>query len=202
MNETTVTDQDKISALRREAERIEEDATYSSKGHFNAEDTWVRRNYWLGAPATVLGAIAGATLIKSQPEWASAFTLLAALLTGLMTFLKPNDFNATLEAKNKENNSLIKPTIRLMKYWNATSRFPFESFTMEKWICGLNFWFKTNQKDYLFAVIDNIGTNSSYSQWVNNEITRAKNIVAKVKQYESDDMPVTAENEIKKLFRL
>jgi hypothetical protein len=91
MNGMTVVDQDKISALRREAERLEEDALYSSKGHFNAEDTWVRRNYWLGVPATVLGAIAGATLIKSQPEWATAFTLLASLLTGLMTFLKPNE---------------------------------------------------------------------------------------------------------------
>ena len=120
---------------------------------------------------------------------------------GWMT-TNPNDFNATLEAKNKENNSLIKSTIRLMKYWNATSGFPFESFTMEKWICSLSFWFQTNQKDYLFAVIDNLGTSSSYSQRVNNEITRAKNIVVNVKQYEKDDMPVTAENEIKKLFRL
>ncbi len=91
MNEMSAVDQNKISALRREAERLEEDATYSSKGHFNAEDTWVRRNYWLGVPATVLGAVAGATLIKSQPEWATAFTLLASLLTGLMTFLKPNE---------------------------------------------------------------------------------------------------------------
>lgn len=49
---------------------------------------WVRRNYWLGVPATVLGAVAGATLIKSQPEWATAFTLFASLLTGLNTFLK------------------------------------------------------------------------------------------------------------------
>lgn len=91
MNDLCTSDQNKISALRREAERLEEDATYSSKGHFNAEDTWVRRNYWLGVPATALGAIAGATLIKSQPEWASAFMLLASLLTGLMTFLKPNE---------------------------------------------------------------------------------------------------------------
>lgn len=80
-----------ILALSREAERIEEDATYSSKGHFNAEDTWVRRNYYLGIPATVLGAIAGATLIKNQPDLATVFTLLASLLTGLMTFLKPNE---------------------------------------------------------------------------------------------------------------
>jgi predicted nucleotidyltransferase len=120
---------------------------------------------------------------------------------GWMT-TNPNDFNATLEAKNKENKWLIKPTIRLFKYWNATSGFPFESFMMEKWVCGLSFWWVTNQKDYFFTVIDNLSTNSSYSQWVNNEITRAKNIVANVRQYEKDDMPVTAENEIKKLFRV
>lgn len=83
--------QAKISVLCREAERLEEDALYSSKGHFNAEDTWIRRNYWLGVPATTLGAIAGAALVKSQPELASAFTLLASLLTGLMTFLKSNE---------------------------------------------------------------------------------------------------------------
>lgn len=91
VNELSVVDQNKISALCREAERLEEDATYSSKGHFNAEDTWVRRNYWLGVPATALAAVAGATLIRSQPELASACALVASLLTGLMTFLKPNE---------------------------------------------------------------------------------------------------------------
>ena len=94
----TTVDQVKISALRREAERLEEDTLYSSKGHFNAEHTWVRRNYWLGVPATVLGAVAGATLIKSHPEWATVFTLLASLLTGLMTFLKPNEHAAVHRA--------------------------------------------------------------------------------------------------------
>lgn len=114
----------------------------------------------------------------------------------------PNDFNSTLEDKNRNNNSLIKPTIRLMKYWNATSGFPFNSFALEKWICGLTFWFQVNQKDYLFTVIDNLSTSYSYPQWINNEITRAKNIVSKVKQYEQDEIPATAESEIKKLFRL
>jgi hypothetical protein len=91
MNDDPLCCKEQVAALRREAERLEEDALYSSKGHFNAEETWVRRNYWLGVPATVLGGIAGATLIESQPEWATAFTLLASLLTGLMTFLKPNE---------------------------------------------------------------------------------------------------------------
>ena len=120
---------------------------------------------------------------------------------GWMT-TNPNDFNATLEAKNKEHKSLIKPTIRLFKYWNATAGFPFQSFEMEKWVCGLSFWFLANQKDYFLAVIENLNTSTSYSRWVNDEITRAKNIVANVRQYEKDEMPVTAECEIKTLFRI
>lgn len=120
---------------------------------------------------------------------------------GWMT-TNPNDFNATLEAKNKDHKSLIKPTIRLFKYWNATAGFPFQSFEMEKWVCGMSFWLLSNQRDYLLSVIENLNTSSSYSQWVNNEITRAKNIVANVRQHEKDEMPVTAETEIKKLFRL
>ena len=120
---------------------------------------------------------------------------------GWMT-TNPNDFNSTLETKNKEHKSLIKPSIRLFKYWSATAGFPFQSFEMEKWVCGLSFWFLSNQKDYFLTIIENLNTSSSYSQWVNNEIARAKAIVANVRQYEKDDMPVTAENEMKKLFRL
>ena len=73
---------------------------------------------------------------------------------------------------------------------------------MEKWVCSQSFWWLTNQKDYFFDVIDNLGRSSSYAQWINNEITRAKDIVEKVRLYEKDEMPVTAENEMRKLFRL
>jgi hypothetical protein len=45
MSGVETTDQGKIAALRREAERLEEDSIYSSKEHFNAEDIWVCRNY-------------------------------------------------------------------------------------------------------------------------------------------------------------
>lgn len=91
MSEQQTTEQEKIAALHREAERIEEDAMYSCKGHFNAEDTWVHRHYWLGIPSTILAAVAGAMLVRCQPELASVCALAASLLTGLMTFLKPNE---------------------------------------------------------------------------------------------------------------
>jgi hypothetical protein len=91
MNEPQANEQEKVAALCREARRIEEDATYSSKSHFNAEQAWERRHYWLGIPATAFAAIAGAALFKSHDELGSALALLASLLTGLMTFLKPNE---------------------------------------------------------------------------------------------------------------
>lgn len=139
-------------------------------------------------------------LVPATTDWLGGLQI-PSKSNGWMS-TNPNDFNATLEAKNKEHKSLIKPTIRLFKYWNATAGYPFESFEMEKWVCGLSFWFLSNQKDYFLAVIENLNTNWSYSQWVNNEINRAKNIVANVRQYEKDEMPITAENEIKKMFRL
>lgn len=108
------------AAMCREAMRIEEDATYSSKGHFNAEEIWMRRHYSLGVPATLLGAIAGATLVKSQPEWAAALALIASLLTGLMTFLKPNERAAVHRAAAAQflalrNNSRFFREIELLQ---------------------------------------------------------------------------------------
>lgn len=73
---------------------------------------------------------------------------------------------------------------------------------MEKWVCGLTFWFQSNQRDYLFAVINALSTDFSYTQRVNNEITRAKAIVQNTKQYEAEGLPLKAEAEIKKLFRV
>lgn len=178
----------------------------SPQTYLNRLKTFVEKRYgsseiYQSAPTIVLDLNhIKFDLVPATTTWIGEFQIPNGA-GGWMT-TNPNDFNATLEAKNKEHKSLIKPTIRLFKYWNATAGFPFQSFEMEKWVCGLSFWYLTNQKDYLLAVIENLNTNSSYSQRVNNEITRARNIVANVRQYEKDEMPVTAESEIKKLFRL
>lgn len=54
--------------MRREAERLEEDAIYSSKSHFNAETARVNCYYWLGIPVSIIAAIAGAAFVKNHPE--------------------------------------------------------------------------------------------------------------------------------------
>ena len=78
-------------ALSKEAKRIEEDCIHSAKSHFNTAISWRYRHYWLGIPATMLGAAAGAAIVKDCPEAAQIFTLAATILTGLLTFLKPGE---------------------------------------------------------------------------------------------------------------
>ena len=111
----------------------------------------------------------------------------------------PNDFNTTLEAANKSSAFLLKPTIRLAKLWNASNGYVFDSYDFEKWIAGRSFYFCTNQKDYLFTVFDNLSTNQN-TAWRSGKVTRAKEIIAKVRDYEAKDMPVSAEIEMKRLI--
>lgn len=112
----------------------------------------------------------------------------------------PNDFNSALESANGNNSNLIKPTVRLFKYWNALNGYLFDSFSFEKWIVGQSYWSESNQKDYLLSTFDKIGLGSDAAQWRKDKLARAKQLVANVRTYEKRDMPASAETEIKKLI--
>lgn len=112
----------------------------------------------------------------------------------------PNDFNATLIAKNTAEIFMIKPTIRLVKYWNAYNGYIFDSYSLEKYIVGLPFYGVNNLREYVFTVFDNLSLGYDQPQWRKDKLVRAKEIVAKVRQQERDNMPATAEAEIKKLI--
>lgn len=111
----------------------------------------------------------------------------------------PNNFNATLTAKNNAELSKIKPTIRLAKFWNAEAGYIFDSYGFEKWIVEQSYIGVSNQRDYLFRVFEVLGTPTD-TQWRKDRVQRAKDIVAKVRQYEKDEMPYSAETEVKKLI--
>lgn len=111
----------------------------------------------------------------------------------------PNDFNSTLESYNKVNSYILKPTIRLVKIWNASNGYVFDSYLLEKWIADRLFSFCANQRDYLFKVFDDLSANQT-AQWRNERITRAKQIVANVRGYEAAGFPYSAEQEVKKLI--
>lgn len=136
-------------------------------------------------------------LVPALALWGTAYEIPKG--SGEWQTTNPNDFNSTLEAANGNNSYLIKPTVRLVKFWNAEAGYVFDSFALEKWIVGLGFYGCSTQKDYFLTVFDNLSANQA-TQWRNDQITRAKDIVAKVRNYEADDMPATAEAEVKKLI--
>ena len=100
-------------------------------------------------------------------------------------------FNNELTEKNKDNKSLIKPAIRLVKYWNAVNDYIFESYLLEKKIVKLDFFpffYGCNHKDYnlryyFFKIIESLNSDG-LSELNKDKIKKAKNIVADIKHYE------------------
>lgn len=113
----------------------------------------------------------------------------------------PNDFNSTLEAANTASGYLLKPVIRLAKIWNTSSSngHVYDSYLLEKWIAEMSFYGCSNQKEYLFRVFDNMVANTA-AQWRNDKISRAKVLVANVREYERQGYAASAELEVKKLI--
>jgi hypothetical protein len=83
---------DPRNAILAEARRLAVDALYSEKGHFEAASGWRGRNYWLGVPAALIGATAGATILADMdPAVGGSLALVGAAITALMTFLNPSE---------------------------------------------------------------------------------------------------------------
>jgi len=81
-----------IEELKAEADRLEWDALYTMKGHFNAALLWNVAHYGLGVFAVVLGALAGKEFFGAQNStFASAIGAVSAALAAIITFLKPSE---------------------------------------------------------------------------------------------------------------
>jgi hypothetical protein len=79
--------------IMAEASRIEESTLYSSKGHFNASHFWARYHLYIGIPLVVLSAVVGASVLAEfDPKRiiAGVLAVVITILSGLMTFLNPN----------------------------------------------------------------------------------------------------------------
>lgn len=103
----------------------------------------------------------------------------------------PNDFNDELTQKNKNNENLIKPLIRLVKYWNACNKYPFESFELEKWVVG--YWtiyialFGGNLWERFDAFMNQLSVFWADSEYKKVAIARAQEIIAEVGSLESQE---------------
>jgi hypothetical protein len=104
-----------IRKIAEEAERIEEDAEYSAKGHYNAAERWGRIHTGLGAAATVASAVTAAAALKeAAPIVVAVASVVAALMTGVLTFLKPSD-HADRHHRAGDGSLVIKNRARILR---------------------------------------------------------------------------------------
>lgn len=81
-----------IEELRKEAERIEEDSDFTAQGHYNASAVWKSGHRWLGILATIASALtAGAALKEYSREAVAICSVIAGVLTAVLTFLRPSE---------------------------------------------------------------------------------------------------------------
>jgi hypothetical protein len=80
-----------MSSLANEASRVEEDALYSAKGHFEAARAWDHCHLAIGGVSALAAAAAGVSGLNKQPVVAAILAFLASASTALLTFLNPKE---------------------------------------------------------------------------------------------------------------
>jgi hypothetical protein len=115
------------------------------------------------------------------------------------TSTDPTATNDALQNKNKTENYQIKPLVRLFKYWNASKGHPFRSFELEQYVVGKYFWSCSALKDYFYDLWSGFDCTYDTAQYIKDMVASAKEHARKAKEHEENDMPVSAESEIKKI---
>lgn len=116
----------------------------------------------------------------------------------------PIGFNAHLTRANTNNNSLIKPLIRIMKIWNAKHNYPYDSYELEQKIVSTIFYsgaLSRLLKDYFVFFTNSLQTNIFFdTQKKQNAVNRLKSIVNEAIRYEQSGNYFLAETTLAKLF--
>jgi predicted nucleotidyltransferase len=65
---------------------------------------------------------------------------------------EPYAFSQNLIQANSTYNNIVKPIVRLLKYWNASSGYPFASFKLEQLIADMNFYNDNYERGFFYAI--------------------------------------------------
>lgn len=119
----------------------------------------------------------------------------------------PTDFNEKLVTANQANSNQIKPLVRLVKYWNASCGYPFESYSLEQKIANYNYGFgllglQTSRRldEYFFQFIQSLDLGWTDPQWKKDAVSRLKQLTAQAQMQERAGNVTQAEATIKKLL--
>jgi len=120
------------------------------------------------APAKEEGWILGSTIYIPDKNWGWQST-------------NPNDIKNKLIEVNTQYNSIVRPIIRLLKAWNCTKGYPFDSYELELLITNMNFHGDNVQSGFFYAV-GKLSTNWNDPQTKKDKIESLKYNTGKVKE--------------------
>jgi hypothetical protein len=86
----------------------------------------------------------------------------------------PVEFKQKVENKNKNNNQLILPIIRIFKYWNCLNNYPFTSFYLENFIISHSYSSCDKLRDYFFEVLNDLN-NSRFEKQLESHVQNLYN---------------------------
>jgi hypothetical protein len=117
----------------------------------------------------------------------------------------PKGFNDKLTSANQANGNLIKPLVRVMKYWNAKAGYPFESYSLEQTVAGHGYGFlgllaSRQIGDYFYQILDAIDAGLFAPQWKTEAVARLKQVVSQAKAFDRAGQSAQAEAVLMKLL--
>lgn len=145
-------------------------------------------------------------LVPAVKPWPFTQYRIPALSSGYTGWAStdPIGYLSDLDKKNQNLNYLLKPVIRLVKYWNAWNGKVFPSFELEKTIADGTALFSLfgpkNIKDIFYRAIEQLNTPYGLALWRQDAVTRAKAIVRSTKLLEASGRGDEAERAIQRLI--
>lgn len=103
-------DSDSLKNIAAESSRLEEDALFSARSHFEAARSWSSLNLWLGVPTALCAGISGVAILGDFPIIAGVLSILAAALASVSTFLNAPERSAAHHAAGTRFNGLRNRT--------------------------------------------------------------------------------------------
>jgi len=124
----------------------------------------------------------------------------------------PESFSVELERKNQNNNNLIKPLCRVMKYWNIQMGRPYESYVLEQMIVehgyqnllGSLLYGKWDLWKYFYSFAQKLTEMAIYDmpQMEERAVCRLQTALARIDEFSRAGDPLNAENVLRRLLPL
>lgn len=126
---------DILKKIQAEAHRLEWNAIYTSKGHYNAAMLWNLTHYTLGIAAVIFGAFAGKEFAGLNPNIATFMASCSAALAAIITLLKPSEKAGPHHQSGVRISSLLN---RLRFFQNITAANASDSKELSEELKGLS----------------------------------------------------------------